>query len=170
LPCSTAACISWIGSGMGAAVDQGEPLVTSAPAVSAGTSRLMWGSKTVGSGEWYLTVQSSDPLRTVEYHSPLPTPLGCQVPLPTPHSPRSCRLFQRRGDDARLLGSVRGGVPLGGSRAVGPADVAHRDVRQHELRQLRLHEVLRAHVGRLLLHPDDLRDLGIARDQLGDLA
>src|SRR5438309_5405326 len=76
---------------MGAAVDQWGPLVTRAPAVSAGTSRLMWGSKTVGSGEWYLTVQSADPLRTVEYHSPLPTPLGCQVPLPTPHSPRFYR-------------------------------------------------------------------------------
>src|SRR2546426_12821809 len=72
---------------MGAAVDQGAPLAASPQAVSAGTSRLMWGSKTVGSGEWYLTVQSSDPLRTVEYHSPLPTPLGGQVPLPTPHVP-----------------------------------------------------------------------------------
>src|SRR3989442_12635465 len=118
---------------MGAAVDQGEPIVTSAPAVSAGTSRLMWGSKTVGSGEWYLTVQSADPLRTVEYHSPLPTPLGCQVPLPTPHAVASLPLFQRRGDDESLLGSVRGGVPLGGTRALRPAAVADRELRTHEL-------------------------------------
>src|SRR5438445_10229776 len=83
---------------MGAAVDQGEPLVTSAQAVSAGTSRLMWGSKTVGSGEWYLTVQSADRLRTVEYHSPVPTPLRCQLPLSTPHPASSLLLFQRRRD------------------------------------------------------------------------
>src|SRR5437867_482398 len=70
---------------MGAAVDQWGPLAASAQVVRVGSSRLMWGSKTVGSGEWYLTVQSADPLRTVEYHSPLPTPLRCQVPLPTPH-------------------------------------------------------------------------------------
>src|SRR5207245_2950965 len=40
----------------------------------------------VGSGEWYLTVRSEYPLRTVEYHSPLPTPFG--VSRTTPHSPR----------------------------------------------------------------------------------
>src|SRR2546426_1080536 len=120
------ACVSGIGSGRGGGVDQWGPLVTRAPAVSAGTSRLMWGSKTVGSGEWYLTVQSADPLRTVEYHSPLPTPLRCQVPLSTPHAAASLPLFQRRRDDPRLLGGVRRGVPLSGTRALGPADVAHR--------------------------------------------
>src|SRR2546426_12188406 len=103
---------------MGAAVDQGAPLAASPQAVSAGTSRLMWGSKTVGSGEWYLTVQSADPLRTVEYHSPLPTPLRCQVPLPTPHAAASLPLFQRRRDDPRLLGGVHGAVPLSGTRAL----------------------------------------------------
>src|SRR2546422_6667512 len=169
-PGKTAACVSWIGSGRGAAVDQWGPLVTRAPAVSAGTSRLMWGSKTVGSGEWYLTVQSADPLRTVEYHSPLPTPLRCQVPLSTPHAAASLRLLQRRRDDPRLLGGVRRGVPLSGTRALGSADVAHRDIRSHELAQLRFHELLGPHVAWLLLHPDDLRDLGIALDQLGDLA
>src|SRR3989449_8135978 len=117
---------------MGAAVDQGGPLAASAQVVRVGSSRLMWGSKTVGSGEWYLTVQSADPLRTVEYHSPLPTPLGCQVPLPTPHAVASLPLFQRRGDDARLLGGVHGGVPLCGTRALGAAHVAYRDLRPHE--------------------------------------
>src|SRR5213593_530016 len=33
-------------------------------------------TKDVGSGEWYLTARSEHPLRTIEYHSPLPTPLG----------------------------------------------------------------------------------------------
>src|SRR5437667_6100442 len=122
----------------------------------------MWGSKSVGSGEWYLTVQSADPLRTVESHSPLPTPLRCQVPLPTPHAVASLPLFQRRRDDPRLLGGVRGRVPLGGTRALGPADVAHRDIGPHELAQLRLHELLGPHVAWLLLHADDLHMLGIA--------
>src|SRR2546422_8910454 len=129
---------------MGAAVDQWGPLAASAQVVRVGSSRLMWGSKTVGSGEWYLTVQSADPLRTVEYHSPLPTPLRCQVPLSTPHAAASLPLFQRRRDDPRLLGGVRRGVPLSGTRALGPADVAHRDVGPHELAQLRLHELLRS--------------------------
>src|SRR2546425_7782662 len=129
---------------MGAAVDQWGPLAASAQVVRVGSSRLMWGSKTVGSGEWYLTVQSADPLRTVEDHSPLPTPLGRQVPLPTPHAVASLPLFQRRGDDARLLGSVRGAVPLGGPRAPPPADVADRDVRPHHLPPLRRPGPLRA--------------------------
>src|SRR2546428_8494636 len=104
---------------MGAAVDQGEPLVTSAPAVSAGTSRLMWGSKTVGSGEWYLTVQSSDPLRTVEYHSPLPTPLGCQVPLPTPHV---LAVYSSAAATMRACSAAcAAGYPSAGLQGPGPA-------------------------------------------------
>src|SRR2546426_9711998 len=150
---------------MGAAVDQWGPLAASAQVVRVGSSRLMWGSKAVGSGEWYLTVQSADPLRTVESHSPPPTPLGCQVPLPTPHAVASLPLFQRRGDDARLLGSVRGGVPLGGARALGPADGAERGVRPHGLPQFRLSELLRAQGGPVLLHPDAPPRPGIAPDQ-----
>src|SRR5437879_12865376 len=36
-------------------------------------------TKGVGSGEWDLTVRSEYPLRTVEYHSPLPTPHAFRV-------------------------------------------------------------------------------------------
>src|SRR2546422_11118358 len=107
------------------------------------------------SRDWSSDVCSSD------LHSPLPTPLRCQVPLSTPHAAASLPLFQRRRDDPRLLGGVRRGVPLSGTRALGPADVAHRDIGPHELAQLRLHELLGPHVARLLLHPDDLRDPGL---------
>src|SRR2546422_4544764 len=47
-------------------------------------------------------------------------------------------LLERRRDDPRLLGGVRGRVPLGGTRALGP----------HELAQLRVHELLGPHVAR----------------------
>jgi len=38
----------------------------------------------VGSGEWYLTVRSEYPLRTVEYHSPRLWGVTYHSPLPTP--------------------------------------------------------------------------------------
>src|SRR2546428_326928 len=131
---------------------------------------LWGGTKLGGRGGCSPRVQPATPCPPVESPPPPPTPLRCQVPLSTPHAAASLPLFQRRRDDPRLLGGVRRGVPLSGTRALGPADVAHRDIGPHELAQLRLHELLGPHVARLLLHPDDLRDPGIAPDQLGDLA
>src|SRR3989442_2182700 len=69
-------------------------------------------------------------------------------------------LLERRRDDPRLLGGVRGRVPLGGTRALWPAHVAHCDIGPHELAPPRLHELLGPHVARVLLQPNDLRSLG----------
>src|SRR3989449_5396621 len=63
----------------------------------------------------------------------------------------------------------RGRVALGRARALGAPDVAHHYVRAHELLQLRPHELLRPHVARLFLHPDDLRNARVPLDQLGEL-
>src|SRR2546425_13054022 len=98
---------------------------------AASRSDMHYKLSCVGSGEWGVVPDGA--IRVSAAHR--------RVPLPTPHAVASLPLFQRRGDDARLLGSVRGGVPLGGARALGPADVAYRDGRPHQLPQLRLPEL-----------------------------
>ena len=84
-----------------------------------------------------------------------------------PTRPRSA--LERGEHDALLLGAVRGRVALAGAGALGAADVAELDALGHELGHAARHHLPGAHVLRLLLDPDDLLEVRIAGDQLGDL-
>src|SRR4051794_3735095 len=79
------------------------------------------------------------------------------------------RQVERGAQDAVLLGGVRGRVALAGRRALGTADEAEVQVLRHDLHQAGEHVRAGAHVARLLLDPDDLAQVRVAADQLGDL-
>ncbi len=72
--------------------------------------------------------------------------------------------------DAVLFVDVRRRVALAGAGPLGTSDVAEVDAVGHDLHQPGEHVSASAHVARLLLHPHDLAQLGIAVDQLQDLA
>src|SRR3954447_12755445 len=80
------------------------------------------------------------------------------------------REVQRGADDPVLLHRVRGRVALARRRALGPADVAELERGGEHLEQARGHVRAGAHVARLLLDPDDLAQVRVARDLLLDLA
>src|SRR3954452_10064249 len=79
------------------------------------------------------------------------------------------RQVERGAQDAVLLGGVRGRVALAGRRALGTADEPEVQVLRHDLHQPGEHVRAGAHVARLLLDPDDLAQVRVAADQLGDL-
>src|SRR5207244_236062 len=69
--------------------------------------------------------------------------------------------IERLAQDALLLEAVRGRIALAGARAVRSPDVAERHSLRHQLAlpRAREHEAPGAHVLRLFLHPDDLRQV-----------
>src|SRR4051812_22208432 len=76
---------------------------------------------------------------------------------------------ERGPDDPVLLERVGGRVALARARALGPADVAELEVAREDVQQARRHVRAGAHVPRLLLDPQDLAQVRVARDLLQDL-
>src|SRR6267154_1216562 len=78
------------------------------------------------------------------------------------------RLSVSSGDDAFLLGLVRGGIAFGRARALGPRGVQQGHPRRQQITNLGHDELPRAHVARLLLHPDDFLEIRVAPRVLAD--
>src|SRR3954452_9522236 len=76
---------------------------------------------------------------------------------------------QGREDDALLLLRVRDRVALAGTGAGWASDIAKLDALGEQFRHPALRDRPGAHVSRLLLAPDDLLEVRIARDQLVEL-
>src|SRR3954470_15208620 len=74
-----------------------------------------------------------------------------------------------RGNDPLLLDLVRGRVSLGRTGSLGPRHVEERDAGRQDFADLGHHELSRAHVARLLLHPHDFFEIRIAPRVFADL-
>src|ERR1700730_5642373 len=77
---------------------------------------------------------------------------------------------KRGGDDPVLLGRVGDRIALARRGSLGAPDVAELKRLGQHLEQAWRHERAGAHVAWLLLDPDDLPELRVARDELHQLA
>src|SRR5579875_858783 len=77
---------------------------------------------------------------------------------------------ERGGDDPLLLEGVGDRVSLAGGRPLGPPDVPELELRREDLPQPSGHVGAGTHVARLLLHPHQLAQPRVARDQGQQLA
>src|SRR6266545_889858 len=76
---------------------------------------------------------------------------------------------ERGRDDPLLLCLVCGGIAFGRTRALGPGYVEQRHALREQVANFGHHELARAHIARLFLHPHDFLEVGIAARVFADL-